>query len=433
MDPRFLGPISDMMFRTSARSIRRPLGGLRLRSLHVESIGRETITLGGVVDKPVTFRQLFLRDAAREEHSVDPSTTQKRFSTGQLAEFDVIKEANARGDKLEVVWNDRNRSTFDLSFLKRYANQSSRMRYRRLDSARWKPWTNGAIEPLRINYDEYMQDDTALLRTLEALELDGLVFIDNVPERPNQDGSGPITVAEIARRVGYVKDTFYGPTWDVESVPEAKNVAYTSVYLPLHMDLCYYESPPGIQLLHVIENSTKGGESVFADAYAAALAVLRTDPEAYDALTKVPVTFHYVNDNQHYYYSRPTIVENLNGSLDPDTNRRPISHFNYSPPFQGPLDAIATVGDDAGAGFSDSTVAAFMRGLRAFEAHIEDQRNQFEAKTPVNTCMLFQNRRTLHGRREFTSDSGRRWFKGTYLDIDSFQSKLRVLADGINK
>jgi alpha-ketoglutarate-dependent taurine dioxygenase len=277
-----------------------------------------------------------------------------------------------------------------------------------------------------------MNDVKILFQALEALERDGLVLITGVPDRASQDGSGPITVEDIALRVGYIKDTFYGRSWDVVSTPDAKNVAYTSVYLPLHMDLCYYESPPGIQLLHVIENSASGGESVFADSYAAALHILATDPQAYDALTKIPVTYHYVNDGHHYYFSRPTIVENPSGPIDPTTGRRPVSHLNYSPPFQGPLDAIATANDDSGCGFSDSTVAAFMRGLREFEKYIESQENQLTAKIPNGTCMLFQNRRILHGRREFTSDAGRRWLKGTYLDIDCFESKLRTLASSEN-
>jgi len=36
-------------------------------------------------------------------------------------------------------------------------------------------------------------------------------------------------------------------------MPNPINVAYTSVQLQCHMDLVYYEAPPGIQLFHSIQ------------------------------------------------------------------------------------------------------------------------------------------------------------------------------------
>ena len=39
--------------------------------------------------------------------------------------------------------------------------------------------------------------------------------------------------------------TVYGETFDVIATENAINVAYTSLELELHVDLVYYESPPG--------------------------------------------------------------------------------------------------------------------------------------------------------------------------------------------
>ena len=38
-------------------------------------------------------------------------------------------------------------------------------------------------------------------------------------------------------------------TFDVVATPKPINVAYSSVNVHFHMDLVYYESPPGLQLL----------------------------------------------------------------------------------------------------------------------------------------------------------------------------------------
>jgi len=41
--------------------------------------------------------------------------------------------------------------------------------------------------------------------------------------------------------------------FDVRDMPNPINAAYTSVHLQCHMDLIYYEAPPGIQLFHSIQ------------------------------------------------------------------------------------------------------------------------------------------------------------------------------------
>lgn len=58
----------------------------------------------------------------------------------------------------------------------------------------------------------------------------GLVLIDGVPELET-------SVERIGERIGPLRDTFYGRTWDVKDKPNAENVAYTSKHLGLHMDL----------------------------------------------------------------------------------------------------------------------------------------------------------------------------------------------------
>ena len=44
-------------------------------------------------------------------------------------------------------------------------------------------------------------------------------------------------------------------------------------------------------------------------------------------------------------------------------------------------------------------------------------------------AVIFANRRVLHGRTAFDPTSGDRHLKGTYLDLDVFKDKLRVLSE----
>lgn len=395
------------------------------RRLHVSAFDAETISVSGLDSGPdVSFRNIFLRDSCQCPESVGVSTQQKTFSTGHIAKDIAAVEAkivdHSDEPELEVQWNDGHSSRFSKSFLQRYANQSNARDYRRVSNLNWRQWTKESAvfkHMPSVDYHDYMNSHQGFAKALSSLHHDGIVIVRNIPLSTDQ-----IMVEVLANKIGYIKSTFYGQSWDVVSVPLAKNVAYTSVYLPLHMDLLYYESPPGVQLLHVLLNSTRGGESVFADSYAAALHIKATDVEAYDALTKVPIAYHYVNDNHHYYYSRPLVDEDINSPVD-GFGKRDIKAVNYSPPFQGPLETIATPSGKV----SNTTLKAFLRGLALFETYIEDPQNQVELRMEENSCVLFMNRRILHGRRAFDQASGKRHFKGTYLDTDAFYSKVRTV------
>ena len=91
-----------------------------------------------------------------------------------------------------------------------------------------------------FDYDAYVRSDKTLFAVLEALRVYGLVFLRGVPESvlagTKQPAEG-ITVESIAERIGPLRNSFYGRSWDVRSVPGAANVAYTHRYLGLHMDL----------------------------------------------------------------------------------------------------------------------------------------------------------------------------------------------------
>ena len=99
-----------------------------------------------------------------------------------------------------------------------------------------------------------------------------------------------------------------------------------------------------------------------------------------------------------------------------------IAALNYSSPFQGPLECGIEKSDPNYSIFDD-----FIRGMKLFETYINEPQNHFEIKMKEGSCVIFENRRTLHSRNEFSDlNNGDRWLMGTYVDGDSFRSKLRV-------
>ena len=61
-----------------------------------------------------------------------------------------------------------------------------------------------------------------------------------------------------------------GTIFDVVSTDNPINIAYSNIALDLHQDLPYYESPPGVQLLHCLKFSASvTGASTITSARAA--------------------------------------------------------------------------------------------------------------------------------------------------------------------
>jgi len=177
----------------------------------------------------VSFDQLFLRDACSCPHCIHPSTQQKLFQTTDIP-YDVradFTETLSDGS-LRVRWKNDipipgvevHESIYTPDFLRRYSTLRNRVRAR-LNDQRQILWDRKKMESdvLYINYSDYMSSDEALFRAIKQLSLYGLMFIRGVPEGQHDAIEG------MAERIGNLKNTFYGKTWDVKSVEESKNIA----------------------------------------------------------------------------------------------------------------------------------------------------------------------------------------------------------------
>lgn len=69
-------------------------------------------------------------------------------------------------------------------------------------------WTKEPLHDMKdFDYNEYMQDNEAVYKLITQLRIDGLAFVTNIPGAVD-------SLATITTRIGALKDTFYGRTWD---------------------------------------------------------------------------------------------------------------------------------------------------------------------------------------------------------------------------
>ncbi|KAI9845457.1 MAG: hypothetical protein M1838_001719 [Thelocarpon superellum] len=394
---------------------------------------RLNVSIDGQLEQ---FDYIFLRDACACPLCIDTSTRQKLFQTSDIpADITSRNLLQSPDGTVQLRWTKdvpgysaEHSSTFTPSFLRTYSRRRNRMRSRYNDT-RQVLWNRDIMtsDVRSLDFTDYMQHDSTLLEALQQLNLYGLVFLHNVPPSAS-------SVAEIGTRIGPLRHTFYGETWDVRSVPSAKNVAYTSQHLGMHMDLLYFADPPTLQLLHCVHNTTQGGSSLFSDSFRAAAQLRLGSPTLFRALQHFPVTYHYVNDSQHYHATHPTIEMDPHPSSSASSSSTPTSSIphdpphrlhsvNYSPPFQAPFE-INTGSDDQGA-----RLRHYHAGIRAFARLLDSDEAVYERRMAEGECVIFHNRRVLHARRAFDTSSGRRWLRGAYLDGDAFKSRYRVLME----
>lgn len=368
------------------------------------------------------FHFYFLRDACSCAKCVDPSTKQKSFQTSDIPENIRVKQLTVRenGD-VQLEWQDDisgfgpdHITTFPTSFFKQNLNRLNRV-LARYDDNPTIVWGKQRMDKDVgwFPYDSYMSSDATLKDALMHLTRYGLIFLSGVPSTEE-------SVVNIGTRIGPLRDSFYGRTWDVKSVPNAKNVAYTHQHLGLHMDLLYMANPPGLQLLHCLRATCAGGNSLFSDSYRAALRIRTRHHADFQALLSYPVTYHYHNAGQHYRYTRPTVELDTHKVM---AKFRRLAAVNWSPPFQAPFEV------DVGRYTKGKTMEAYMKAAKRFAGLVEDEDALFELKLEEGQCVVFNNRRVLHARRAFDVGQGERWLKGAYVDGDVFESKVRVLRE----
>ncbi|KAK4684121.1 hypothetical protein P7C73_g6081, partial [Tremellales sp. Uapishka_1] len=307
-------------------------------------------------------------------------------------------------------------------------------------------WDGETLEPdsegnLRMEYGQLLKEgEEGTYRLLSQLHRFGLVILRGVPtDSPSNE---ECALRKVANSIGEIRNSFYGETWDVKSVKESKNVAYTDLDLGLHMDLLYFSSPPRFQMLHCLRNRVHGGESYFVDSTKVAHELRLQRPHLYHLLRNKAIRFEYDNDG-HYLTHSHKVVEDPGGDSHLSSFQAVV---NWSPPFQAPTDGFSPPSFDVPK--AKMTEDKVYQAWEEFDRRLNAQNERFEIKMEEGDLVVFDNRRILHARKSFRDWTAKeaaearaegretrtaegeptRWLKGCYLDGETVWDKLVVLG-----
>lgn len=326
-----------------------------------------------------------------------PDTGERAFDLLSVPETPRLEHAGCDAHTVTLTWQDGHVTALQSAWLRRCAEGVG---LRTAAPVPPESWDGRFLERLpRHRHDAVVGDDTALRIWLEDLIRHGLTIVEGTPCETG-------ALEAVCQRIAHLRETNFGVTFDVRSVPRPNNQAYTADALPFHTDLPNQETPPGFQFLHTLENDAEGGESTFADGSRIAQDIRAADPDAYRLLRDVAIPFRFHDADWDIRYRRPVIREDAAGHpAEINFNAHIADSFDLDP----------------------DTTLAYYRAYRVFMAATRDPQYRVRLKTVPGDLVAFNNRRVLHGRSAFDPNTGRRHLRGCYVDWSDMMSRLRVL------
>ena len=351
------------------------------------------------------FPAVWLRDNCPCAECLDPGSGQKLKDITELPAGLAVSAAEDMGESVVVTYApDGHRSAFSRSWLAGHAlgpaDDGEGGGRTEDDKELWVPadLTENAGGLPEASWPCYRAEPASRARALDAVLRWGFVLLHDVPAEPG-------TVLRVAASFGFVRETNYGPLFDVRVEAQPGNLAYTSRRILPHTDNPYRDPVPTVQLLHCLRTADTGGETGLVDGFAAARELRATDRETFDLIAGTPVPFGYRDKSTELRASQPLI------QLSPRGRVRGIRFNNRSArPLRLPY----------------AEVTAFYAAYRRWAELLARPEQQLNLRLAPGDCLIFDNTRILHARTAFSATGGRH-LQGCYADLDGLASTLAVL------
>ena len=347
------------------------------------------------------FNYMWLRDNCPTAH--DKDSRHRMFNILNVSKdinpkkYDVNKEG-----KLEIEWSEGDHTSyFDQKWLRENCYTIKNKKKFISPYQLWDCSLEKDLQSIRIDHDEIISTDQGLIKWLELLHYKGIAIVTNAPTEKK-------SAFPVLNRISHTRETFFKTPFEVINIPKPNNSAYTAHALRNHMDLPWFELPPGYQFLHCLVNNSTGGNSSAIDGFAVADYLRKNEEEIFETLTTIPLKFRDKDYTQksHRSFHAPAV------SLTKDNDFHDI-RFSVAT-----MDAL-----DCHPDVMDKVYKAHHR----FGNLLHDEKFQINFRLEPGDIFSFNNRRVLHGRTEFDPNSGHRHLQGYYMDRDEIIGRLNYL------
>nr|ACX30616.1 taurine catabolism dioxygenase [uncultured bacterium ARCTIC96BD-19] len=331
---------------------------------------------------------------------------QRLFSVKDLPSSVLIEDAHKdREGNVHVLFQPENHSSvFSQKWLRENCYELNSHFEDRSEKQK-KLWQKDSFDnglPF-ISYESMRSDDTSKVLALRSLRDSGFFVLNDVP---TQDGQ----VLKVISELGFTRETNYGALFEVRTEINPNNLAYTNLGLGSHTDNPYRDPVPTVQLLHCLESSTKGGDSILVDGFKAASILRDESKENFLTLTSSWINYRFT-DSKTDLRSRVPMIE-----LNDNNEIIKVRYNNRS------IDTIKVPKDK---------MRSFYKAYRHWSEVIERDELKIQFRLSEGSLMLFDNTRVMHARTKF-SKTGKRHLQGAYTDLDGLYSLLNTL-EGKNK
>ncbi len=347
------------------------------------------------------FNFLWLRDNCPTAH--DKDSRHRMFNILEVSTNIEPKtyKVNDEG-KLEIAWSEGNHISFyEQDWLRKNCYTINNNKKYISPYQLWDSSLQENLKSISIEHDKIINSEEGLVKWLELLHHKGIAIVKNTPTE--KESAFP-----VLNRISHTRETFFKTPFEVINIPKPNNSAYTAHALRNHMDLPWFENPPGYQFLHCLINSAEGGNSSAVDAFKVADYLRNNEKEIFDTLVNVPLKFRdkdYTQDAHRSFY----------GSAISLTKDGDFNDIRFSVATMDALDCHPDIMDKV------------YKAHHRFGNLLHDNRFQIKFRLEPGDIFSFNNRRVLHGRTEFNPNSGHRHLQGYYMDRDEIIGRLSFL------
>ncbi|KAF9526372.1 hypothetical protein CPB83DRAFT_466620 [Crepidotus variabilis] len=359
----------------------------------------------------VVTHNIWLRDHCRCPKCFHAVTKQRIFNTFDIPRDIAPMSVNAKPSGLEVVWPDKvsHVSFYPWTWLQENSYDPPLNQH--------KPYNEKILwgskiqkSPPTITYEEVMaEDQQGLYKWLLNIHKFGFSFVSGVPATPE-------ATEELAKKIGFIRETQYGKFWDFTADLAKGDTAYTTLALGAHTDNTYFSDPCGLQLFHLLSHTDgTGGATLLVDGFYAASILKELHPEAHHLLSTIPVPAHAAGEQDALY------------TPSPQTGYPVLGHNTVT----GELRQVRWNNDDRSVmkDLSADVVEKWYDAIRQWNKTITSSDSEYWVQLQPGTAVVIDNHRVMHGRSAF---EGKRRMCGAYIGMDEYKSKLAVLSERFN-